>query len=77
MGLQYSLLVAPDSAAEVIKMLNYVYDAEAEKRVLLQEGRQEGRQEGIDLLARLLKEGLSVDDAVATAKKAATESGTA
>jgi len=35
-----------DNYSEVIKMLNYEYDAEAEKRVLLQEGRQEGRQEG-------------------------------
>ena len=32
--------------AEVMKMLNYEYDAEAERRVLRQEGLQEGRQEG-------------------------------
>lgn len=31
--------------AEVIKMLNYEYDAEAERRVLQQESRQEGRAE--------------------------------
>ena len=36
-----------DNYAEVIKMLNYEYDAEAEKRVLLQEGRLEGIQEGM------------------------------
>jgi predicted transposase/invertase (TIGR01784 family) len=32
---------------EVSKMLNYEYDAEAEKRVLRQEGRREGLQEGL------------------------------
>ena len=55
-------------------MLNYEYDAEAERRVLLQESRQEGRQEGIDLVAKLLKQGLSVDDAIEKALMAVGES---
>ena len=44
-------------------MLAYEYDAEAERRVL----RQEGRQEGIDLIAKLLREGLSIEEAYAKA----------
>jgi predicted transposase YdaD len=34
---------------EVVKMLNYEYDAEAERRVLAQESRTEGRKEGIEI----------------------------
>jgi len=52
---------------EVIKMLTYEYDAEAEKRVLLQEGRQEGRQEVLELVSKLLREGLSLEEAYAMA----------
>jgi len=66
---------------EVIKMLNYEYDAEAEKKVLKQEGRKEGIQEGIqeghqngrqeviDFLADLSKAGVPFDVALAEAKK--------
>ena len=61
---------------EVIKMLNYEYNAEAERRVLWQEGMQEGiqkgRQEGIqgiDLIVKLQHEGLSLEEAVVEAKK--------
>jgi len=73
-----------DNYWKVIKMLNYEYDAEAEKRVLLregqrkglrrgrQEGRNEGWNEGIDALTQLLKEGQPLDVAIANAKKAAT-----
>ena len=50
-------------------MLNYEYDAEIEKRVLLNEGRQEGLQEVFDLVAKLLKEGMSADEAIAKAQK--------
>jgi len=53
---------------EVSKMLNWEYDADAEKRVIKEEGKQEGKQEGIDLLANLLKEGLSLDEALKKAK---------
>ena len=68
-----------DNYWKVIKMLNYEYDAEAEKRVLLREGqrkglrrgRQEGWNECIDVLTQLLKEGQPLDVAIANAKKAA------
>jgi hypothetical protein len=36
-----------DHYQEVTKMLNYEYDAQAERRILRQEGRQEGIQEGM------------------------------
>ena len=50
-------------------MLNYEYDAEAERRVLKQEGREEGMK-GMDFLVELLREGLSIDEALEKAKKA-------
>ena len=65
---------------EVIKMLNYEYDAEAERRVLMQEGiemgremgreegREEGREMGMDALAKLLREGLPLDVALEKAR---------
>jgi len=90
-----------DHYSEVIKMLNYEYDADAERRVIRQEsfeegiekgikkgikkgrqegikkgrqeGQQEGRQEVIDLIAKLLKEGLSPDEAIVSAKKVTKE----
>jgi len=70
-----------DHYSEVIKMLNYEYDADAERRVIrqesLQEGRQEGQQEGrqevIELIENLLKDGLSPDEAIASAKKVTGE----
>jgi len=53
---------------EVSKMLNWEYDAEAEKRVLTEEaieqGRQEGRQEGAEQLAKMINEGISLDKAM-------------
>ena len=61
---------------EVSKMLNWEYDADAEKRVLREEAKQEGIQEGIqqgiqqgkremtELLAKLISEGMSVEDAL-------------
>jgi len=49
---------------EVKKMLNWEYDADAERRVI----REEGMQQGVDLLAKLIKEGLSVDEALEKAK---------
>ena len=58
-----------DHFEEVIKMLNYEYDAEAEKRIIRQEGRSEGRQEGVDILAKFLKDGLPVDEALEKARK--------
>ena len=57
---------------EVVKMLNYEYDADAEKRVLKQEGLQEGLRkghEGIDLFANLVRAGTPVDVALTEAKK--------
>ncbi|MCL2819422.1 MAG: hypothetical protein FWD38_01100 [Oscillospiraceae bacterium] len=53
---------------EVSMMLNWEYDAEAEKRVLresaLEEGIQQGKQETIEQFNELLKEGLSLSDAL-------------
>jgi len=60
---------------EVIKMLNYEYDADAEKRVLRQEARQEGCQEGIDLMAKLINEGVPIEDAVKMAKMSVQSGG--
>jgi predicted transposase/invertase (TIGR01784 family) len=67
---------------EVAKMLNNEYDAEAERRVLRQEGKQEGRQEGkqeglqegVDMLAKLLLEGIPLEEALEKAKKSANVS---
>ena len=63
-------------------MLNYEYDAEAEKRVLRQESREEGREEGrqeggnegIDLVVKFLKDGLTLDEAQNKARKAIMKS---
>ena len=53
---------------EVSKMLNWEYDAEAEKRVITEEaveqGRQEGRQEGAELLVKMVNEGTPIDEAL-------------
>jgi predicted transposase/invertase (TIGR01784 family) len=58
--------------SEVKKMLNWEYDADAERRVIREEGKQEGKQEGIqqgvELLAKLIKEGLSLDEALERVK---------
>ena len=45
--------------SEVTKMLNYEYDAEAERRVL----KQEGQQEAIELLVKLLQDGVPLEEA--------------
>ena len=54
--------------SEVLDMLNWEYDADAHMRVLAQEarqeGRKEGRQEGAVLLAKLLEDGMSLEDAL-------------
>jgi len=53
---------------EVSKLLNWEYDAEAEKRVLREESRQQGRQEGAELLAKFIKEGTPIDEALEKVK---------
>ena len=49
-------------------MLNWEYDADAEKRVLREEAKQEGIQQGkremAELFAKLISEGMSVEDAL-------------
>ena len=46
-------------------MLNLKYDAEAEARVLRQEGRQEGRQEErFKIAERLLRRGRLIDEVI-------------
>jgi len=53
---------------EVLKMLNWEYNEETHKRVIAEESRQEGlkegRQVGATLMAKLLKEGMNLDDAL-------------
>ena len=57
-------------------MLNFEYDAEAERRVLMKEGRQEGLQEGLQegrneiiaLLERIKLGDISLEDALSKAK---------
>ena len=62
---------------EVSKMLNWEYDADAERRVLteeaMQQGIQQGRQQGADLLAKLIKEGAPVDEALEKVKSMSAE----
>jgi len=61
-------------------MLNYEYDAEIEKKVIRQEGRREGRQEGrregrqegVELLGKLLQEGIPLEEAISMAQKQLT-----
>ena len=50
--------------AEVSKMLNWEYDAEAEKRVITEEAIEQGRQEGAEQLAKLINEGVPLDEAL-------------
>ena len=65
-----------DHYMEVAKMLNWTYDADAEKRVIREEGKEEGLQQGVqqgvqqgaESLAKLLREGLSLDDALKKVK---------
>jgi len=61
---------------EVAKMLNWEYNAETERRVLFNEakaeGKAEGKVEGAELLASLINEGMSVEDALKTLKSEAT-----
>jgi len=66
--------------AEVAMMLNWEYDAEAEKRVLreeaiqqgIKEGRKEGRTEGAEQLAQLIKEGTPLEEALEKVKVTTT-----
>ena len=59
----------------VMKMLNWEYDAVAEKRVLYNEahaeGKAEGKAEGADQLAKLIKEGTSIEEALKIVKSEA------
>jgi hypothetical protein len=70
--------------AEVLKMLDWEYDAEAHMRVIAEEseqkgvkkgikkgmkkGLQKGRQEGFDMLAKLIESGMPPDEALRQAK---------
>jgi len=56
----------------VSKMLNWEYDADAEKRVLKKEAIEEGRAEGAELLAKMLKEGIPLDEALEKIKAQST-----
>jgi len=66
---------------EVSKMLNWEYDADAERRVLTEEAMQQGMQQGLlqgrqqcaDLLAKLIKEGTPVDEALEQIKSMSAE----
>ena len=66
---------------EVSKMLNWEYDSEAEKRVLTEEAKQQGMQQGMqrgmmqgaELVATLLKEGFSLEDALEKVKSASSD----
>jgi hypothetical protein len=70
-----------ENYGEVIKMLNYEYDAEAEQRVIRLESYQEGRQETwqlasqetMSLLTKLQRGELSFEDAFEKARCFATE----
>ena len=66
-------------------MLNWEYDADAERRVLreeaLQQGMQQGLQRGVqqgvlqgtELLAKLIREGMPLEDALEKAKSASAD----
>jgi len=53
---------------EVAQMLNWEYDAEAEKKVLTEEAIQEGLQQGAERLAKLIKDGMPLDAALEKVK---------
>jgi hypothetical protein len=75
-GLNILTAFLTDHYSEVKKMLNWEYDADAERRVLqeeaiqegLQQGMQQGMQQGANLLAKLINEGLSLDEALEKVK---------
>ena len=50
--------------ARAVQLADRKYDADAEKRVLREEAKQEGKQEGAEMLAKLISEGMSVEDAL-------------
>jgi len=68
----------------VLKMLSWEYDADAERRVLdeeamqrglqqgIQQGIQQGTQQGAELLVKLVKDGLSLDEALEKVKNSTT-----
>jgi len=64
--------------AEVSKMLNWEYDAEAERRVLTEEaieiGVQQGRQDVVEELAEMINEGIPFDVALEKIKTASKPS---
>ena len=53
---------------EVKKMLNWEYDADAERRVLteeaIQQGLQQGQQQGAEMIVKMVKEGIPIDEAL-------------
>ena len=64
--------------AEVSKMLNWEYDADAERRVLTEEARQEGRQERqqevVEELTKMIDEGIPFYEALEKIKAASKPS---
>ena len=64
---------------EVVKMLNYEYDAEADRRIQRQEGRKEGQIEGriedrcemIKLMVEIQQGNISVEEALRIARESA------
>ena len=57
---------------EVSKMLNWEYDADAERRVLREEGRQERQQEVVEELTKMIDEGIPLDEALEKIKSSST-----
>ena len=55
-------------ASEVVNMLTTEFKMEDAIAVWKEEGREEGLSQGVDLLAKLLLEGVSLDDAIKMAK---------
>ncbi|MDR2569358.1 MAG: hypothetical protein LBD23_03540, partial [Oscillospiraceae bacterium] len=53
-----------DHYTEVLKMLNWEYDAEAERRVLTRDAMQQGMQRAAELLAELINAGTPMDEAL-------------
>jgi len=58
-----------ENYAEVLKMLNWEYDADTHMRVIAEENEQKGMQKGINALADLIKQGIPLEEAVEKAMK--------
>ncbi|MCL2426145.1 MAG: hypothetical protein FWD05_07385 [Oscillospiraceae bacterium] len=43
---------------------NWEYDADVEKRVIAEEAREQGQLQGAELIAKLIKSGMSLDEAL-------------